>query len=426
MIERVVGPTPIMPEPSDVSSIFDGFSFIRRRVVLLSLAASFSLGQVASTIYVPSIPAIARGLHTSVAHVQFTFVGYLLAYATSMLVLGPLSDRFGRKRMLVCGFFLSALSSIACAAAPTIEVLIGARVLQAMGACAGMVVGRALTRDIWGRDAAAQVIAGCSMAATLMQAFSPVLGGYLQAWFGWRANFVVVAALACLAMALVACSLPARVTTPCQKIQAILGSYRMLITTRQFIRYALAGAGAHAGFHIFAAGAPAVLIGTFGVTPQHYGYYATLPPLGYVVGSFLSKRLTGRLGINNVIAIGATVLVPAGLSMVGLALLHVAGPFMVVGPMIVVCCGSGLITPNAAAGALGADRRMIGTASGLASFFQLTGAAIATAALAFGSSGSPLILALIIAFAGLFSVTSFGSLMPSPAISAEADAHAPI
>lgn len=391
---------------------FDGFSFLRRRVVLLSLTTAFSLGQVASTIYVPSIPAIAHGLHTSVGEVQLTFVGYLLAYAMSMLALGPLSDRFGRKPTLLCGFFLSALSSLACAAAPNIEVLIGARVLQGIGACAGLVVGRALTRDIWGREAAARVIAGRAIAATLMQAFAPVLGGYLQVWFGWRANFLVVAALACIAMAFVSLFLPGPVATAHKPSQGVLRGYCTLITTRRFAGYALAGAGAHAGFHIFAAGAPAVLIGTFGVTPEQYGYYASLPPLGFVLGGFVSSRLIGRFGINRVIAAGAAVLVPAGLVMVALTLLQISGPFVIVGPMIFVCCGSGLITPNAAAGALGADPRALGSASGLASFCQMTGAASATAALTLGPTGSLLVLAVIIACAGLFCATAFGTLIP--------------
>ena len=218
-----------------------------------------------------------------------------------MLVLGPLSDRFGRRRTVLCGLALSAFASIICAISPTIEILIAARVLQGIGACAGLVVGRALTREIWGPAAAAQVIAGRAIAATLMQACAPVVGGYLQAWFGWRANFAAVAALACLAMVLMVCFVPARGPALHRSagIRGIAASYRALIATRRFIAYAFAAAGAHAGFHIFAAGAPAVLIGQLRrSTPEHYGYYAALPPLGFLVGSFLSNRLTVRRGVN--------------------------------------------------------------------------------------------------------------------------------
>jgi DHA1 family bicyclomycin/chloramphenicol resistance-like MFS transporter len=206
--------------------------------------------------------------------------------------------------------------------------------------------------------------------------------------------------------------------------QGMLVSYRTLIATRRFIAYALAAAGAHAGFHIFAAGAPAVLIGKFGVTPEQYGYYAALPPLGFLVGSFFSNRLTVRRGVNGMIRTGSTVLIPAGLIMLGLALFHVHSPFAVIGPMILVCCGSGLITPNATAGSLGVNPRIVGAASGLGSFIQMAGAAGATAALSLGPSGSPLVLALVVAFAGLFCVTSFGSLMQEQRAPVEANAGA--
>jgi DHA1 family bicyclomycin/chloramphenicol resistance-like MFS transporter len=425
---------PVPPEPADDRAPpGEEFTALRRRIVLFSLTASSSLGLVASTIYVPSVPAIAHSLGASAAQVRLTFIGYLLAFAVSMLVLGPLSDRFGRRRTVLCGLVLSALASLACAASPTIEALIAARVVQGVGACAGLVVGRALTREIWGPAAAAQVIAGRAIAATLLQAGAPVAGGYLQTWVGWRANFVAVAALAVLAMILMARFVPSRPATPRRRADdgpgadngpGIVASYRALLASRRFAAYVAAAAGAHAGFHIFAAGAPAVLIGTFGVTPEQYGYYAALPPFGFLIGSFLSSRLTGRLGVNGMITIGSAVLVPAGLAMLALAMFHVAAPFAVIAPMIFVCCGSGLITPNATAGSLGGDRRTIGAASGLGTFVQMSTAAGATAALSLGPSGSPLVLALVIAGAGMFCVTAFGSLMPLAPAPAPAKAGA--
>jgi DHA1 family bicyclomycin/chloramphenicol resistance-like MFS transporter len=404
----------------------DGFTTLRLRVLLLTLTVSSSLGMVASTIYVPSLPAIASAFETSLARVQFTFVGYLLAFAVSMLVLGPLSDRYGRRRTIIYGLALSALSSVACAVSPSIDFLIAARVLQGVGACAGLVVGRAITREIWGREAAAQVIAGRAIAATLMQAFSPVLGGYLQGWFGWRANFAVVAALACIAMALTfrVVSAGLKPDHPSSAVRAILAGYRTLLGTRRFVAYALTATGAHAGFHIFAAGAPAVLIIGFGIAPEDYGYYASLPPMGFLVGSFLSNRLTRRLGVDGLIAIGSAVLIPAGLVMVTLALLHVLSPYAIVGPMILICCGSGLITPNAVAGSLGATAEIVGAASGLGSFLQMTGAAGATAALSLGGSGNPLALAVVIAVAGLVAVTASGSLVQFARLPAKADMQA--
>ena len=402
-----------------------------RRVLLMTLTITCSLGMVASTIYVPSIPAIASALETSVARVQFTFVGYLLAFAVSMLVLGPVSDRYGRKRTMIFGVALSALGSVACAFSPSIEFLIAARIVQGIGLSGGMVVGRATIRDLYGRDGAAQVIAGLSIAMTLVQAFAPIPGGYLQAWVGWRANFAAVTVLAALTLALIIRYVPDErlaTHTPLQRgtelARSLLASYRTLIGTRRFLAYALTATGAHAGFHIFAAGAPAVLILGFGIIPEDYGYYASLPPMGYLVGSFLSNRLTRRLGIDGLIAIGSALLIPAGFLMVVLAGLHITSPYAIVGPMIVICCGSGLITPNAVAGSLGVDGGIVGAASGLASFMQMIGAAGATAALSLVGSGNPLGLAIVIACAGLFAGTAFGSLTQFGRLLAKADARA--
>ena len=403
-----------MPELLTAPTLRDAGSAVpRQRVLLLTLTMTSSLGMVASTIYVPSIPAIAGAFETSIARVQLTFVGYLLAFAASMLVLGPLSDRYGRRRTILCGLALSAISSVACAISPSIVFLIAARVVQGIGACAGLVVGRAITREVWGREAAARVIAGRAIAATLMQAFAPILGGYLQGWFGWRCNFVVIGVIACVAMALVTRYVPegrAATAVP-SRTGGMLASYRTLIGTRRFLSYAFTAAGSHSGFHIFAAGAPAVLIVGFGIPPEDYGFYASLPPMGFLVGSFLSNRLTRRLGIDGLITIGCTVLIPAASIMVTLALLGVASPYAVIGPMILICCGSGLITPNATAGSLVVNAGMVGTASGLGSFIQMTGAAGATALLSLGPSGSPLMLASIIALVGLFAATAFGSLI---------------
>lgn len=402
------------------------------KILLATLTAVSTLGMLASTIYVPSVPSIARALETSTAQVQLTFVGYLLAFAVSMLVLGPLSDRYGRRRTMILGLIVGVLSSAACAVSPTIKFLIAARIVQGVGACAGMVVGRATIRDLYGRDGAAQVIAGFAIAMTLVQSFAPIPGGYLDQWVGWRANFTAVTVFAVAALALAIRYVPeTRDAEPASRTGpvlagAMLAGYRTLIRTRHFVAYGLTATGAHAGFHIFAAGAPAVLIGAFGVSSAHYGYYASLPPIGFLVGSLISNRMTRRLGPDFLIAAGSGVLLPAGLVMIALAWLQIASPYIIIGPMILICCGSGLITPNAVAGSLGVNPGIVGAASGLASFMQMAGAAALTAALSLGTSGSPLVLAIVIAIAGLFAVTAFASLTRLAPLPEEVDARAGI
>jgi DHA1 family bicyclomycin/chloramphenicol resistance-like MFS transporter len=399
--------------------------------MLVTLTFVATLGILASTIYVPSIPAIARGLSASVAAVQLTFVGYLLAFAVAMLVLGPLSDRYGRRRVLFAGLGLGVFGSFGCFLSPTIGFLIGARVVQGIGACAGMVVGRATIRDLYGRDGAAQVIAGLAIAMTLIQSFAPIPGGYLQAWFGWRANFFVVTMFAVAALLLAVRYVPETCTPRAAAAEggvvaarSMLAAYVGLVGTPRFLAYALVATGAHAGFHIFAAGAPAVLIDRLAIRPEEFGYYASLPPIGFLVGSFASNRLSRRVGLDRLIRLGSLVLVPAGLTMLGLALLRVASPYQVVAPMIFVCCGSGLITPNAIAGGLGVDQRIVGAASGLMSFLQMIGAAGATAALSLGVAGSPVILAGVVVTAGVCGTAAFAMLINAAPRRVETDAAA--
>ncbi|HEV2301744.1 MAG TPA: multidrug effflux MFS transporter [Stellaceae bacterium] len=387
-----------------------------RLALLAAIGAAATFGMVSSTIYVPALPDIARGLEAPIASVQLTFVGYLLAFSVGMLFLGPLSDRYGRRRVLILGLIIGVLSSVICLASPSVEILIAARVLQGIGACAGLVVGRATIRDSYRREEAAQVIAGLAFVMTVIQALAPILGGYLLVFFGWRADFAAVAIFAGGALLLAWRFIPeTRAGADAGPAWSMAAAYRSLLGKRMFVAYACAAMGAHAGSHVFAAGAPAVLINTFAVSPEDYGFYAALPPLGFLVGSFISNRLSRRLGINRMIALGGAVLVPAGVAMLMLAFFGLAGPYAIVGPMIVVCCGSGLVTPNAVAGSLSVEERSAGAASGLTSFLQMGGAASATAALALAPSGSPLMLAAVIGALGLLAMILFAAFVEAPA-----------
>ena len=386
---------------------------VNASALLWTLITASTVGMVASSIYVSTIPLIAEVLETSVALVEVTFVGYLSAFALSMLVLGPLSDRFGRRPVMLLGLGVAILGSIACALSTSIEFLIAARFLQGLGAGAGMAVGRACIRDVHGRAEAVRFLAILAFTVTLAQAFTPVIGAHLAEWFGWRANFVAVALLGVVALGLTWKYLP-ETAGRCETSSTLryrFGEYGALLRSRPFLAFALTATGAHAGFHIFAAGAPAVLIGTFGVSPETYGLYATLPPIGFLVGSFLSSRLSLRLDLYRMIVLGGAALVAGGAAMVGLALLGVGGPLMIVGPMFVICCGSGLATPSAIAGGISASANAAGAASGLLSFLQIGGAAGATMILSHCDAGSALQLALLIASVGAFAMAAFAGLV---------------
>jgi DHA1 family bicyclomycin/chloramphenicol resistance-like MFS transporter len=227
---------------------------------------------------------------------------------------------------------------------------------------------------------------------------------------GWRADFCAVAVLAVLTLGLAGRYVPVdrRVAPGTIDLGEVRANYRSLLGSRRFLAYALAATGASAGFQIFSAGGSAVLVGSLGMSPETFGLYAMLPPAGFLVGSYLSQRYTQRCGVDRMVAYGGMVLVAGGVSQVVLAGL-VGTPLSIVGPMTLICSGSGMLTPNAVAGALSVRPEMAGAASGLASFIQLSGAAAATTALSCIPGHSAVALAAVIASVGM--VAAIAALM---------------
>lgn len=167
------------------------------------LTALVAFGPLSTDMYLPSLPAMKAEFGASVSDVQLTLSIFLAGFAVSQLLYGPLSDRFGRRPILIFGIFAYGIASVACFLATSIEMLIVARFFQAFGACSGPVLGRAIVRDVFGQDRAAQVLAYMGSAMALAPAVAPLAGGYLQVWFGWQASFVFLAGFAFLLVLLV-------------------------------------------------------------------------------------------------------------------------------------------------------------------------------------------------------------------------------
>lgn len=382
-----------------------------RALLLLCITMASAVGMVASSIYVPSIVTMASAFATPVGTVQLSFVAYLAAMAAGMLLLGPLSDALGRRRVMLAGLCLCIAGSIICALSPTVELFIAARFLQGLGASAGSVAGRAVIRDAYGKQAAARVIAWIAFSVTVIQCAAPLIGGEITATAGWRLDFVAVLFLALVTLGLATRVLPRPTadTVGAADVAAAFHGYRSLLGHRRFIAYAVAATGAHAGFHIFSAGAPAIFAANFGVTPQSYGLYAFLPPLGFLLGSSLCG--VWQQGIDKMVLVGGSLILQGGLLMLALALTGGAGPLTVVGLMALICCGSGMVTPNAIAGALSVLPDRAGAASGLTTFCQLSGAAGATAVLAWLPSDSLVILSAVIFAVGAIGVLGYAVLI---------------
>jgi DHA1 family bicyclomycin/chloramphenicol resistance-like MFS transporter len=382
------------------------------RVELL-LTAVVGVGALSIDMFLPSLPAIGAAFAAPPATVQLTVTLFLIAFAVAQLVYGPLSDRYGRRGVLIGGLALYTAAGVACALAPGVGMLVGARVLQALGGGSGPVVARAVVRDLYDRERAARVFAYMSMAQSLNPMLAPVVGGYVHEAFGWRAVFWVLAAAGALFTILMV--LGVRETNVRRDPTALhpgqMGrNLAVLLGDRSYLGYVLVNALMFGGQFAFISGSSFVLIGVLGVSPSVFGLCFGAVALGIMTGTFLSGRFGGRLGLDRTIRAGTTLGAGAGLVLAALAWSGVLTVAAVIAPMYVFAVGLGLTLPNGMAGAIGPFPHMAGLAAAVAGFLQMTGSALYSMAVGHFFDGTARPMATAIALAGCMAAIAFRSL----------------
>jgi DHA1 family bicyclomycin/chloramphenicol resistance-like MFS transporter len=392
--------------------------------VAILLTAMVALGPLSTDLYLPSLPAIGAAFGADTATVQLTLSVFLAGFAVSQLIYGPLSDRFGRRPMILGGIVLYFLASLACAYAPSIEVLILARFGQALGACVGPVLGRAAVRDIYGRERAARMLSYMGMVMALAPAVGPILGGIVEVHFGWRANFLALAAFGLTMLVATLVILPETnqwKSRDATRPGRLVANYLGLLRHRSYIGYVLVVACAYSGIFSFISGSSFVLIGLLGLSPDVYGFCFAAIVVGYMVGAFLSGRFTVALGLERMVQLGTTVQVLGGLAGVALYAAGIVTVSSIVGPVVVFMIGTGLAMPNAQAGAIGPFPRMAGSASALLGFFQMGLAALVGIVVGHGSGSSALTMMAAIALVALGGALSYWLIVRPAPQPAEAD-----
>jgi len=368
------------------------------------LVAVSTTGPLAMNIFVPSIPGLMKEFSATSGTVQLTLTVYLAGIAVSQLAYGPLSDRFGRRPMLIVGLTLYVIASQLCALANSIETLMAARFLQALGGAAGMVLSRAIVRDLHGREAAASVLGYLTMTWVLVPMFAPALGGFLDDAFTWRASFHVLSVFGALVLALVVWRLPE--THPPEQNDVgrptglLIGASK-LVHEPLFLGYTLTLGFCSAVFFSFLAGAPFIMVEVLGESPLNYGLWFMLVSVGYMLGNFFSGRYSQTVGIDRMIMVGN------GLAILGSALMLLAGltghlsPLTLFAPMLLVTLGNGLTIPNGTAAAVSVLPGTIGAAAGLSGFAQMAIGAAASQVTGDVQGTMPLIALWIMAGAAL-------------------------
>lgn len=338
------------------------------------LAMLTALGPLSTDFYLPSLPEIVRVMATDIAGAQATLSAFLFGYAGGQIVWGPLSDRLGRKPILLMGLGLFALATLACALAPSIEGLTAARVLQAFGASGPIVLGRAMVRDLYEGPRAGRELARMGMIMGLVPAIAPVLGGLLQGAFGWRSTFVASLVFASVLALAVALLLPETLRTRSAQglsLPAIIRGFGVLLRNRAFRVYVGLTALAYGGLFAFISGSSFVLIGVYGLSPVAFGLSFGFAVLGFILGTIVAQRLVGRRGLDGVIGLGVACLAAGGLSMLACVATGFGGPAGVVLPMTLYACGVGLTMPQAQASAMMPFPDRAGAASSFTGLCQM-------------------------------------------------------
>jgi DHA1 family bicyclomycin/chloramphenicol resistance-like MFS transporter len=346
----------------------------------LLLTALVAFGPISTDLYLASLPDMARYFAVDVAAAQMTLSAFLLGMAVSMPFYGPLSDRFGRRPVILGGVALYLVASLFCVVAPTIEALVAGRFFQALGATCGPVVGRAVVRDVFPREQAARVLSYMASAMALAPLVGPVLGGWLHSWFGWRANFVLLVVFG-VVMAVGVWRVLAETNRhkdpAATALSAMLINYRILLRDRMVLGYALVVLAGYGGLFTFISGSSFVLIDALGVDVRRFGFAFGVVIAGYVAGAYLAGRLTHRIGLDRMIGLGSVLCALAGSVGAALALAGVHSVAAVLAPLSVFFLGAGLMLPNATAGALGPHARMAGAVASFVGLLQMSGSALA-------------------------------------------------
>jgi DHA1 family bicyclomycin/chloramphenicol resistance-like MFS transporter len=374
---------------------------------ILILGALSAFGPLAIDFYLPAFPAMALAFGTDEKHVQLTLAAYFLGLSIGQLAYGPVADRFGRRIPLLTGVGLFTAASLACAYAPNLEWLIGARFVQALGGCAGMVISRAIVSDKCDAVGSAKVFSQLMLVMGLAPILAPMLGGLLVNTTGWQSIFLALTGFSALAGLAVALGLPESMPAhlPRQPLSGALRQYARLVKEPVYLGHALTGGIAIAGMFSYIAGSPFVLIKLYGVPAEHFGWFFGANAAGFILVAQVNARLLAKRGPAFLLSRAVWVYLGAGLALLGVSALHTEQLWPLLVPLFVCIASLGCILPNASACAMNGQGARAGSASAMLGCLQFSVAAGAAALVGVLHDGSAMPMAMVISLCAILVVS---------------------
>jgi len=371
---------------------------------------------MSTDMYLPSLPTLAREFGATTTSVQWTLSAFFMGLAIGQALYGPLADRFGRKPPLYLGLTLYGLASAGCALATSIESLIAMRFVQALGACAGVVIARAIVRDLFDQWASARMLSKMMLVMGAAPIFAPLLGGWMLALLGWRSIFWFLLFFGLLCLLATLAGLPE--TRPAHAVRpgpgAALRGYGMLLSSRRFLGHTLAGGLAQGGMFAYISGSPFVFIDVYGVPASAYGWLFGINAFGLIAASQVNARLVGRVSTDRLLARANAANALFGIALVITAWTGFGGFIGILVPLFGYMASLGFSFPNAAAGAMAPFPERAGSASALLGTVQFTIAAIAGAVVGAAHDGTALPMAAVIAVCGVTAFAAQRVLLAGP------------
>jgi len=373
--------------------------------LLLLLTILFSNGILAATMYLPSLPAIGGQLQAPAEVLPLTLTVYFITFAGGQLIYGPLSDRYGRRPLLLGGLAIMVAGSAACALAESLSALLWSRAMQGLGAASAMATGRAIINDVYDRTNAARATSMVSASLAVAPIVAPMLGGLVEHYLGWRANFWISGGVTLVVALLLLRRLPETHPPTGETgslLRGIMRSYAFLLGSRAFLTLGLLNLGIFAGLHSFNASAPAVLIGSMGVTPLNYGMLIALGSAGFLAGALISARLGSRLGLLRLIDLGVLCMLAGAGGLWIWAELFGDSILVIIAMRVLWAVGMGLALPNSAVAAIGVNPATLGAGAALSGFLQTAGGGLGSAVTTLFPAGDDTSLAVVFVWTALF------------------------